>query len=693
MFAILRSTPLICLLFFVVTSQSFAQAPAGPGSKMSETLSKRLESFDASKELPIDSRRQAYAKLMEAQRFMWEAGRQRSQAAVASNVKSARESLLASLDADPGLSEGYTLLAETWVNPSVLPNDVDEAIALAALGARLNKNSFGAHRLLARLYTFKSHLNSGSLDQTNAEKAIAEWKEISRLDPRSAEAWAFLSALYGATKRPNERIEALKKWQGAATPLDPQFYASIMRGQDGLGPENAGKKLGPALVQAGRVPEAIAVLSQMVADDPEDEQSVDELREALASADTKTAASAIESLRQAVYANPSNLSLVRLLAEVLAKSGNIADAVKAVDGAIAKMGPNDRASAAGLQVLIGDIYASAEKFSEAASAYEKSFSIRGIDAALTLDQDEREFGMGVFDKLITLYKRADRIQDAKNMILRARKMFGSEDLFADRQLISLYQETGDRAAALTLVQTLRQKKPDDVTLLRLEASLLSASGQVDKAVELIQKRIASPDQPKPTAPRLDDAFSNYLFISQLYEDAGKPADSVAAAEKALGLASGSDQKQIAQMMLATAQQAAGKYAEAETILQGILKQTPGNPIALNNLGYFLLERGERYSEALELIQKALKTDPNNPSYLDSLGWAYFKLDKLDDAEKALTAAAALDYGSSTIQEHLGDVYEKQGKPEQARAAWKRAARLSWRSDDMSRINQKLAQLK
>ena len=681
----------LCFLFFAA-SIGFGQTAAAGGPKMSETLSKRLETFDASKDLSIENRRQAYARLMEAQRFMLDAGRQRSQAAVASNVRTARESLMASLSADPGLSEGYTLLAETWVNPSVLPNDVDEAIALAELGIRTNKNNFGAHRLLARLYTFKSRLNSSTLDQSNAEKAIAEWGEIARLDPRNAEAWAFLSELYGAIKRPNDRIDALKKWQASATPLDRQFYQSIMRGQDDLSPENAGKKLGAALIEAGRVPEAVEVLSQIVADDPEDERSVDELRDALASADTKTAAAAIESLRQAAYANPGNFSLVRLLADIQAKSGNLADAVKTLDSAVTKTIPTDRASAAALQVSIGDIYASADKFTDAAAAYEKSFSVRGLDGAQTLDQDEREFAMGVFDKLITLYKRSDRIQDAKNVILRARKMLGSDDLFADRQLISLYQETGDRAAALSLVQTLRQKKPDDLTLLRLEASLLGAGGHVDKAVELIQKRIATPDQAKSTTPRLDDDFSNYLFISQLYEDAGRAPESVAAAEKALGLANGSDQKQIAEMMLATAQQAAGKYVEAETILHDVLKQTPGNPIALNNLGYFLLERGERYSEALELIQKAIKTDPTNPSYLDSLGWAYFKLDKLSDAEKTLAEAATLDYASGTIQEHLGDVYEKQGKKELARAAWKRASRLLWRDDDMARVNQKLGKL-
>ncbi|HYJ90316.1 MAG TPA: tetratricopeptide repeat protein, partial [Pyrinomonadaceae bacterium] len=618
--------------------------------------------------------------------------RQRSQPAVAANVKSARDSAMRALELDPGLSEGYTLLAESWVNPGALPNDVDEAIALSELSVRLNKNNFGAHRLLARLYTFKSRLNNGNLDPDFAGKAIKEWKEIARLDPRNAEAWAFLSELYGESKKPNERIEALKRWLASSSPLDRQFYQSVMRGQADLSPETAGKKLGPALLQAGRVGEAIEVLSQLVADDPEDEGSVDELREALGSADAKTAATAIETLRQAIYANPGNLSLVRLLAEIQAKAGNLPDAVKTIESAIAKLTPNDRASAAALQVSIGDIYSSADKLTEAAAAYEKALSVRGLDNAQTVAQDEREFALGVFDKLITIYKRANRISDAKNVIQRARKMLGNDDLFADRQLVSLYQETGDKAAALSTVQALRQKKPDDVSLLRLEATLLSENGMVDKGVELIQKRISTPNQPKSTTPRLDDDFSNYLFISQLYDDAGRGGDAIAAAQKALSMANGADQQQIAKMMLATAQQTAGKYADAEATLHDVLKQTPGNPIALNNLGYFLLERGERYEEALDLIQRAVKTDPTNPSYLDSLGWAYFKLQKLDDAEKYLTQAAVLDYSSGTIQEHLGDVYEKKGKTQQARAAWKRAVQLLSKADDTARVNQKLAKL-
>ncbi len=121
-----------------------------------------------------------------------------------------------------------------------------------------------------------------------------------------------------------------------------------------------------------------------------------------------------------------------------------------------------------------------------------------------------------------------------------------------------------------------------------------------------------------------------------------------------------------------------------------MKQSPRNPIALNNLGYFLTERDEKFDEAIKLIEQALEIDPLNPSYLDSLGWVYFKLGKLSEAEKYLKEALQIDDTSSTIHEHLGDVYQKQGKLDLAKTAWQKALSLTEEAEEISRIKTKLA---
>lgn len=121
-----------------------------------------------------------------------------------------------------------------------------------------------------------------------------------------------------------------------------------------------------------------------------------------------------------------------------------------------------------------------------------------------------------------------------------------------------------------------------------------------------------------------------------------------------------------------------------------MKRTPENPIALNNLGYFLLERNEKIPEAVEFIKKAVKIDSNNASYLDSLGWGFYKLGKLDDSEKFLKEALRLNPASSNSYEHLGDVYLKQGKLELAKSAWQKALSFSSDNDVVSRIRAKIA---
>ena len=69
---------------------------------------------------------------------------------------------------------------------------------------------------------------------------------------------------------------------------------------------------------------------------------------------------------------------------------------------------------------------------------------------------------------------------------------------------------------------------------------------------------------------------------------------------------------------------------------------------------------------------AVSLDPTNGAYLDSLGWAYFKLGKYDLAEENLTKASLRMGSDPTVQDHLGDLYQKTGRLKLAAAHWERA---------------------
>ncbi len=94
---------------------------------------------------------------------------------------------------------------------------------------------------------------------------------------------------------------------------------------------------------------------------------------------------------------------------------------------------------------------------------------------------------------------------------------------------------------------------------------------------------------------------------------------------------------------------------------------------LNYYGYMLADRGVRLDEATAMIQQAVAQEPTNGAYLDSLGWAYYKQNKLTEAEENLRKAVRTrQMHDPTILGHLGDVYAKMGQTDRAAGIWERA---------------------
>jgi tetratricopeptide (TPR) repeat protein len=103
----------------------------------------------------------------------------------------------------------------------------------------------------------------------------------------------------------------------------------------------------------------------------------------------------------------------------------------------------------------------------------------------------------------------------------------------------------------------------------------------------------------------------------------------------------------------------------------------------------LADRGERLDESVGYLKKALEIDPDNGSYLDSLGWAYFKGNKLDLASDNLKRAADQLKTNSVIQDHYAELLARQGRFDEAIAAWMRALAGDGDTIDRAGIDQKI----
>ncbi|HUQ34610.1 MAG TPA: tetratricopeptide repeat protein [Pyrinomonadaceae bacterium] len=619
-----------------------------------------------------ERRAQAYAKMLEGQRYLSEMRRGGSTA----TLRLAREAFLQAATLDPKLAEAHTALAEiAFYYP---PQDFDAATLEGTSATRIDPNNFGAHHILSRLYTIKSGLREGALNRSFAELAVKELKEVVRLDHNNAEGWALLGELHHANGRTQEALDAWTQWSGAPASSDTRFFQYITNRE--LSPDAAAARLAEALLAKGRTAEALEAIRRAIALNPDNKEYGELLVQAVEAGgiDDKLA---IAELQRIVAADPTNMSTVELLARIQARAGSVDAAAATLRAAIGRQPKGDRERQM-LRTALAQLYLDALRYTDAVAVYEEQLKDRGIGEAQLTDDEEKLAAARTLQRIVEVYKRAGRISDASATIERMRRLLGKDDPTADAQLVLFLRDQGKKSEALEAVRSARQRFPGQTGFLRLEAQTLADLGRVDEGVALLKTLLKGSSED----------FDEYLAISALYLQAAHAQQAVEAARKALELATAGmpDRAEEALIVLSSAQERAGDLKGSEESLRRILARDPNNATALNNLGYFLVERNVRLTEALEMIQRAVRTNPTNSSFLDSLGWAYFKLGRLEEAERHLTEAARRNTTSVAIQEHLGDLYQRRGKTELARAAWQKALTLVVEAGDTARIRAKLS---
>jgi len=119
----------------------------------------------------------------------------------------------------------------------------------------------------------------------------------------------------------------------------------------------------------------------------------------------------------------------------------------------------------------------------------------------------------------------------------------------------------------------------------------------------------------------------------------------------------------------------GENRLADQAFEAALELDAENALILNNYAYILSERDEHLNDALDMALRANELNEDNPYFLDTLGWVYFKLGRLAEAAETIEQAIAADDAFALLYDHLGDVYDAQGRTADARDAWARSLEL------------------
>jgi tetratricopeptide (TPR) repeat protein len=574
---------------------------------------------------------------------------------------------------------------------------IRDAVLQAQEALKIDPDNVDAHRLLARIYVRTlGDMSAGEVQQENLTKATEQFQAILKTDPNDTYSLLWLARLY---RFQNQHAEAEK------------VLRQILAHDSDSGP--ALEQLSQLLIDQGRSQEAIELLTR-AAGDSASPDIYDLLGDAYSQA--KDYPKAEKAYQQAVAGDPDDPGHRHGLAQALLSEDKYAEALEQFNK-LAELEPGTSENflrAAQLYRRLGQFERAEASLARAKQLAPGSLEILYNEALLDEDQ-------GRYDEAVKV------LTDAIAAIKSQTGGDGNPSALAIlyEQLGQAYKDQRNFPAALTTFEEMGKLNPDSQKRARvLLIDTYRESHDIDRAIAEAKKALdESPDDPEMTgtlamlygeksdtvaARQLLEAqlkgtdadLEIYLEIAQVESRGKKYSDAEQSAEKAELMAHGPAGKQSVWYILGAIYERQKKFDDAEQEFRKVLDVNPNNGPVLNYYGYMLADRGIRVEEAASLIQRALKQEPNNGAYLDSLGWAYYKQNKLVEAEEYLRKAIDREGNDPTILSHLADVYLKLGQNERAAelferslAEWQRALPADYEADKVAAIEVQLKNLK
>jgi tetratricopeptide (TPR) repeat protein len=572
------------------------------------------------------------------------------------------------IEADPSSEFLNSSLAELYVKTGRIRDAVLEAQDII----KRDPNNLEAHKLLGRIYLRSlGDMPGGSGSENVLKLAIEQYEEIVKLEPDSVDDHLMLGRLY----RGDNDMQKAESEMKVAVKLDPNS-------------EEAVATLAQLYTDEGDTTHALQVLSAV----PDAARSA-KLYAALGAAyeQRKDYKSAIEAYKHAIMLDRDNLDAIRGLAENYLNDGQM-DAALDQYKVIADANPED----AQTYLRMAEIYRRQGKYDLALENLKKAdtmvpdsmevpynmaavYEAQGrYDDAVKLLQDlvkktdgaqsqaDRNNRAIFIERLGMVYREQENYPTAVDTFRKMLTLGEENERSGYGDIIDTYRDAKEWSQATAVAKEAVQKMPSDRDLRLVLDSQLADMGDPDKALSDARSLLKGSSDDREV----------YVRLAIMYTRAKRWNDALDSLAKAEQLSTKGDDKAYVEFLRGDLYQREKMFDQAEAEFNKVLAVTPPSDpqsaATLNYLGYMNADRGVKLDESLNYIKTALSFDPNNGAYLDSLGWVYFKLGKYDLAEENLTKAAVHMGSDPTVQEHLGDLYQRTGRLKLAAVHWDRA---------------------
>jgi tetratricopeptide (TPR) repeat protein len=572
------------------------------------------------------------------------------------------------IESDPSSEFLTSALAELYVKTGRIRDAVLEAQDIL----KRDPNNLEAHKLLGRIYlrSLGDMPGNGNGSDNVLKLAVEQYEQIVKIEPNSVDDHLLLGRLY----RLNNDLQKAEAELKTAVKLDPDS-------------EEAVTTLALLYTDEGDTARALQVLSSV----PDTGRSA-KLYAALGATyeQRKDYKSAIDAYKHAIRLDRDNLDAIRGLAENLLNDGQV-DAALDQYRVIADANPED----AQTYLRISEIYRRQGKYDEALDSLKKAQAM--VPDALEVPyniavvyeaQGRYDEGAKILQDLLkktekpdNSYSQADRSNrgifiERLGMIYRDQENYpaaveafrrmiplGDENAKTGYQdVIDTYREAKKWDEATAVAKEAAQKLPNDRDLRMVLDAQLADTGDPDKPLADVRSLLKGTPEDRDV----------YLRLAIMETRLKRWSDAEDALNKAELLSTKSEDKEYVYFLRGSTYEREKKYDQAEAEFKKVLAVNPQSAATLNYLGYMNADRGIELDQSLSYIKQAVSLDPTNGAYLDSLGWAYFKLGKYDLAEENLNKASLHMGSDPTVQDHLGDLYQKTGRLKLAAAHWQRA---------------------
>jgi len=603
------------------------------------------------------------------------------------------ESYKQALELDPGSAVILERLAEIYAKSQ----HIRDAVIQAQNALKIDPDNVDAHRLLARIYVRTlGDMSAGEVQQENLAKAVEQFQAILRIEPNDTYSLLWLARLYRFQNQHAEAEKVLRRIlahdsdNGPALEQLSQLLIDQGRSQEAIellthaagdtASPDVYDLLGDAYSQAKDYPKAEQAYRQAVAADPDDPGHRHGLAQALLSEDKY--AEALEQFTKLSELEPGTSENFLRAAQLYRRLGEF-------DQAEASLARAKQLAPGSLEILYNEalLYEDEGHYDEAVKVL--TDAIAGIKSQTGGEGNPSALAI-LYEQLGNAYRAQRNFPAALAAFEELGKLNPDAQKRARMLVIDTYRDSHDIDRAIAEAKKALDESPQALDMTVTLAMLYGEKSDTAAARQLLQGLLKGNDADQEI----------YLDIAQVESRGRKYADAEQSAQKAEQMAHEVAGRESAWYMLGAIFERQKKFDEAEQEFRKVLDVNPNNAPVLNYYGYMLADRGVRIEEAASLIQRALKQEPNNGAYLDSLGWAYYKQNKLVEAEEYLRKAIDREGNDPTILSHLADVYVKLGQNERAAelferslAEWQKALPADYEAEKVTVIEAQLKTLK